>query len=77
MIVCRAADTKSCVLIKVSRGGLESGEKDVETVGGGFAHSSVMEAGSREPMILEECREVLISERACTSLYAVEASRPA
>jgi hypothetical protein len=75
--VCRAADTKSCVLIKVSRGGLESGEKDVDTVGEGFAHSSVMVAGSRVPMILDEWREFWMSEGACISLYAVEASRPA
>jgi hypothetical protein len=63
-MVCRAADTKSCVLIKVSRGGLESGEKDVETVGGGFAHSSVMEEGSTVPMILEEWREFFMREGA-------------
>jgi hypothetical protein len=63
-MVCRAADTKSCVLIKVSRGSLESGEKDVETVGGGFAHSSVMEEGSRVPMILEEWREFFMREGA-------------
>jgi len=77
VIVCRAAETKSCVLIKVSRGGLESGEKEVETEGGGFAHSSVMDEGSREPMTLEECREFLMSEGAWISLYAVDASHPA
>jgi hypothetical protein len=76
VIVCRAADTKSCVLIRVSRGGLESGE-EVETVGGGFAHSSVMEAGSREPIIFEEWSDFLMSNGAWISLYAVEASRPA
>ena len=46
-------------------------------MGGGFAHSSVIDKGSREPMILEECRESLISEGAWISLYAVDASRPA
>jgi hypothetical protein len=68
VIVCLAADTKSCVLINVSRGGLESGEKDFDTEGGGLSHSSVIEEGSREPMILEEWREVLISEGAWISL---------
>ncbi len=77
MIVCRAADTKSCVFISVSRGGFESGEKDVKTMRGGFAQSSVMEVGSKEPMILEVGREALINEGACISLYAAEASRPA
>jgi hypothetical protein len=77
VIVCRAAETKSCVLIKVSRGGLESREKVFETVGGVFAHCSVMEDESRVPMILEEWRELLMSEGACISLYAVDASRPA
>lgn len=52
------------MLIKVSRGGLESGEKDDETAGGGLAHSSVMEEVSREPMILEESSEFLMREGA-------------
>lgn len=76
-MVCSAADTKSCVLIKVSRGGLESGDKDDDTVGGGLAHSSVKEAESRGPMILEGWREFLMREGAWISLYAEEASRPA
>lgn len=68
MRVWRAADTKSCVFMKVSRGGFESGAKDFETVGGGFAHSSVMEEGSSVPRIFEGWREVLIKEGEWISL---------
>jgi hypothetical protein len=66
--VCRAADTKSCVFMNVSKGGFESGEKDFDTVGGGSAHSSVMEEGSSVPRILEGWREFLIKEGAWISL---------
>lgn len=54
--------------MKVSRGGFESGRKYLETVGGGFAHSSVMEEGSSVPRIFEGWREVLIREGAWISL---------
>jgi hypothetical protein len=65
------------VFMRVSRGGFASGEKEVVSVGGGFAQSSVMLDGSRVPRILEEGREVLIREGAWISEYAVVASRPA
>lgn len=54
--------------MKVSRGGFWSGEKDFVISGGGFAHSSVMEEGSRVPSIFEGWREVLIREGAWISL---------
>lgn len=63
--------------MKVSRGGFESGAKDLDTVGGGFAHSSVMEEASSVPWIFEGWREVLIKEGAWISLYEAVASRPA
>ncbi len=63
--------------MSVSRGGLESGEKDFVTLGGGLAHSPVMEEGSRVPRCFSDGRDVLIKEGAWISLYAVEASRPA
>jgi hypothetical protein len=65
------------VFMRVSRGGFVSGEKEVVMLGGGLAHSVVMELGSRVPRIFEEGREVRISEGAWISLYAAEASRPA
>jgi hypothetical protein len=75
--VWRAAETKSYVFIRVSRGGFVSGEKDAGMLGGGLAHSVVMELGSREPRIFDEGRDVRIKEGAWISLYAVDASRPA
>jgi hypothetical protein len=65
--VWRAAETKSYVLIRESRGGLASGEKDVVMDGGGFAHSSLIVEGSRVPRILDGGRVVLIREGAWIS----------
>jgi hypothetical protein len=50
--------------MRVSSGGFEPGAKEVVTVGGGLAHSVVMDVGSREPRILEEGRDVRIREGA-------------
>ena len=68
MRVWRAAETKSCVFMRVSRGGFVSGEKEVVMLGGGLAHSVVMELGSREPRIFDEGRDVRIKEGAWISL---------
>ena len=65
--VCRAADTKSCVLIRDSRGGFSSGLKEAVTLGGGLAHSSLIVEGSRVPRTLDEGREDLMSEGAWIS----------
>ena len=77
MSVLRATDTKSCVDIRLSRGGFESGEKDVVAEGGGLAQVSVMDELSSVPTCFEESRELLMRDGAWISLYAVEASRPA
>jgi hypothetical protein len=65
------------VFMRVSRGGFESGWKEAVMLGGGLAHSAVMDEGSRVPRIFEEGRDVRIREGAWISLYAAEASRPA
>jgi hypothetical protein len=65
------------VLIRESRGGLLSGAKEFDTVGEGFAHSSLMLVGSSTPRMFEEGRELIIREGAWISEYAVVASRPA
>jgi hypothetical protein len=66
--VWRAAETKSCVFMRVSRGGFEPGAKEVVTVGGGLAHSDVMDEGSREPRIFDEGRDERMREGAWISL---------
>jgi hypothetical protein len=50
-----------------SRGGLASGLNEVVTLGGGFAHSSLIVDGSRVPRILDEGREDLMREGAWIS----------
>ena len=67
MSVFRAEVTKSCVLMSVSSGGLESGEKEIETLGRGLAHSSVSVEGSSVPRILDGSRELLMREGAWIS----------
>ena len=67
MRVLLADDTKSYVLMRDSRGGFASGEKEVVTDGGGFAHSESMLAGSSVPTIFESEREVFMSEGAWIS----------
>ena len=64
MRVWRATEVKSCVFMRESRGGFESGENDFNTVVGGFTHSEVMDDRSSEPRILEEGRVLRISEGA-------------
>lgn len=64
MSVRRATSTKSCVLIRSSRGSFASGLIVLETVGGGFNHSSVRDSVSSVPRILEGSREVRIREGA-------------
>ena len=64
MSVCRAADTKSWLLIRDSRGGFASGLKEVVTVVGGLAQSLLIVEGSRVPRTLDSGREDLMSEGA-------------
>lgn len=59
-----AEDTKSCVLIRDSRGGLELGEKEIVGDGGGLAHSESILEGSRLPRILQSGKEDFMSEGA-------------
>jgi hypothetical protein len=54
--------------MRVSRGGFEPGAKEVVTVGGGLAHSDVMDEGSREPRIFDEGRDERMREGAWISL---------
>jgi hypothetical protein len=75
--VRRAEELKSWVLIRVESGGLDSGEWDLETCGGGLSHSSSRFVRSSVPRILEGAREVVMREGAWIVLYAVVASRPA
>ena len=63
-----ATVSKSCALMSVSRGGFVSGEKEVLTCGGGFAHSSVILEMSRVPRTAEGGRVFRISEAAWISL---------
>jgi hypothetical protein len=77
VIVFRAADTKSCVFMNESRGGLASGANDLVTSTGGLTHSEVMLEESRVPRCFETWSVFWIKEGACISLYAVDASRPA
>ena len=51
----------------MSRGGLESGEKEAVTDGGGLAHSASMLDRSSVPRILESGREDFMSEGAWIS----------
>jgi hypothetical protein len=53
--------------MSVSSGGLESGEKEIETLGRGLAHSSVSVEGSSVPRILDGSRELLMREGAWIS----------
>lgn len=68
MRVLDAANSKSCVLMRVSRGGFNSGLKEVEISGAGWSHSSFMVEISNSPRIWEEDRLDSTRDGAWTSL---------